>query len=67
VRRASFARRRYATEGVQPIEPIDIGYEPSREDDIVEVVGRLDQIGDLVDGDPSEQEQRRWLARLGEV
>jgi hypothetical protein len=63
---ASFVRRGYADGGAQPIRPLDIEYEASREGDIVEVVGRLDEIGDRIDGNPSEQEQRQWLASLGE-
>lgn len=29
---------------------LDIDYDPAWEDDIVEVVGRLDEIGDIIDG-----------------
>jgi hypothetical protein len=63
---ASFVRRGHADGGARPIRPLDIEYEANREEDIVEVVGRLDEIGDGIGGVPNEREQRQWLASLGE-
>lgn len=63
---ASFLRRGItANEGGepmvrQPVKSIDIEYEPKFEDAIVEVISRLDEIGDLIDGEvtPGEIETR---------
>jgi hypothetical protein len=63
---ASLVRRGYAKlEG--PTRPLDIEYDVSAEDEIVEVVGRLDQIGDAVDGTISRSELLDLLLLLGEV
>jgi len=63
---ASFVRQGYVSGvGGGPIRPIDIDYEEACEDAIVETVGRLDQIGDLVDGDVSPAEVLLLLQLLG--
>jgi hypothetical protein len=63
---ASFVRLGYVSGvGGGPITPIDIDYEEACEDGIVETVGRLDQIGDLVDGDVSPTEVLLLLQLLG--
>lgn len=63
---ASFVRRGYvAGEPNVPITPVAIAYEASYEELIAEAVGRLDEIGDVIDGEsPSTAETRDWLARL---
>lgn len=49
---ASFVRHGFIQGGPGPIRPLDIEYDAAPENAIVEVVGRLDQIGDRIDGDP---------------
>lgn len=59
---ASFLRRGYVVGGVNTsLRPINFDYESQYEDEIVEVVGRLDEIGDMVDGDLSRQEVSNLL------
>jgi hypothetical protein len=62
---ASFVRRGYVRGQGSPIAPIDIDYEKACEDAIVEAVARLDEIGDLVDGDLSPAEVLLLLQLLG--
>jgi hypothetical protein len=48
---ASLMRRGYARQSLStPIKPIDIGYELPHEEVLAEVIARLDEIGDAVDG-----------------
>jgi len=48
---ASFVRRGYAPQSRgTPIKPLEIVYDPHDEDCIVQVVSRLDEIGDTVNG-----------------
>ena len=61
---ASFVRRGYVAGSGGPIKPLPIDYEAAREEDIAEVVGRLDELGDIVDGEPSVDEQELWLELL---
>lgn len=64
---ASFVRRGYVSDGGrQPLVPIHIEYESGAEDDIVEGVARLDELGDAVDGEIDEDESARLIARLSE-
>jgi hypothetical protein len=63
---ASFVRRGYFEGGHGSIRPLDIIYEPSREDAIVEVIARLDELGDLIDGEISEEELKELLLSLVE-
>ncbi|CAK7261944.1 MULTISPECIES: hypothetical protein [unclassified Shinella] len=63
---ASFVRRGYvarATSGA--LHPIDIEYDAIDEELIVEIIGRLDEIGDLVDGDIDNNEREEMLKVLG--
>ncbi len=54
---ASFVRRGYiAGTKTSAIEPINIDYEVSHEEQIAEIVSRLDEIGDIVDGNISDDE-----------
>ena len=51
--------------GSAPIEPLGIEYDPEREEEIADAVARLEEIGDLIDGElPSEEETRVLLERL---
>ena len=48
---ASFVIRGYITSNIsEPIMPIQIDYEIENEDSIVDVLSRLDELGDAVDG-----------------
>jgi len=66
---ASFVRRGYLVhaDGRQT-GPIDIEYGPQDQDEalLVEIVARLDEIGDVVDGHMSNQELDMYLNRLAE-
>jgi hypothetical protein len=48
-----------------PIRLIDIDYDSSAEEAIVEIIARLDQIGDLIDGEISRREIETMLVKLG--
>ena len=55
---ASLMRRGYvgrATEG-QPVRPVEIEYEPEFEGPISEVLSRLDELGDIIDGEIDQNE-----------
>jgi hypothetical protein len=48
---ASFARRGYVSGNVDGVlNPIEIAYDKCHEDLIVDIIGRLDEIGDKIDG-----------------
>ena len=64
---ASFMRRGFvqgAADG--PIQPIDIEFEDAWEDAISAAVSRLDEIGDVVDGEVTTGEALDLLQLLGE-
>jgi hypothetical protein len=64
---ASFVRRGYVANPVgRPIRPIDIAYEDAWEEAIAATVSRLDEIGDLVDGEVMKGEIADLLQLLGE-
>jgi hypothetical protein len=63
---ASFVRLGFTSLRNGPIKPVDIDYDPKSEDAIVEVVGRLDEIGDLIDGEVTNDEIERLLAAPAE-
>ena len=58
---ASFVRRG-ADE--QPLQPIDIQYDPAAEEEIVEAVSRLDELGDAIDGAIGSAESEALIRRL---
>ena len=63
---ASFVRRGYVETRQGPVRPVAVEYDFSAEAQIVEVVGRLDEIGDLVDGAPPDRtEVDALMAALG--
>lgn len=61
---ASFVMRGYLEVVGPPIRPVDIEYEDPYEDEIVEALHYLDQIGDLIDGDVEPDRVRQLLATL---
>jgi hypothetical protein len=64
---ASFVRRGcVAGSSVGPIRTIDVDYEDAYEDAISETVSRLDEIGDVIDGEVSSDEILALLQLLGE-
>jgi hypothetical protein len=64
---ASFVRRGYvAGTRTGAVYPIDIEYEADREDVIAEIVSRLDEIGDLIDGCIGETEKIEMLRALAD-
>jgi len=64
---ASFVRRGYvANPGGGPIRPLDIAYEDAWEEGIAASVSRLDEIGDVVDGEVTRGEVLDLLQLLGE-
>ena len=54
---ASFVRWGLVANSQGPIRPIEIDYEPLLEDLIAEVIARLDEIGDLIDGEVPEDDE----------
>lgn len=64
---ASFVRRGYVAGRAEgPIRPLDIAYEEAWEEAIATAVSRLDEIGDVVDGDVTAGEVLDLLQLLGE-
>lgn len=64
---ASFVRRGYVTGGADgPIRPVAIDFEEAFEDAISAAVSRLDEIGDLIDGEVTADEALNLLQLLGE-
>jgi hypothetical protein len=62
---ASFVRHGYAFQPSSgPIRPLPIDYQAAHEDDIVEVIGRLDELGDRVDGEIGSAEMDNLRDRL---
>jgi hypothetical protein len=62
---ASFVRRGYLpSAGRSPVQPIDIGIEAAYEEAIIDAVGRLDELGDAVDGELSPDELRALIRTL---
>jgi hypothetical protein len=62
---ASFVRRGFiAPAGTERIAPLQIDYELAFEDEIVEILHRLDEIGDSVDGEVSPDEISAMLQSL---
>jgi hypothetical protein len=64
---ASFVRRGFvAGEGRGPIKPLSIEYELAYEDAIADIISKLDEIGDVIDGEvPDKGETAIYLASLG--
>ena len=64
---ASFVRWGFAAAGGQePVMSLPIEYEPDHEDAIAEIISRLDEIGDAIDGDiPGREEIAGYLVSLG--
>lgn len=62
---ASFVRRGYiAGQFHGGVTPIDIDYDANDEELIVEIIGRFDEIGDLIDGHIDDNEQQAMLKAL---
>lgn len=62
---ASFVRRGYVAQTASaPVHAIVITYEDALEDEIVEAVARMDELGDPVDGRISAEEGAELLALL---
>lgn len=65
---ASFVRRGYtARSGDGPMRPIDIDFAQAYEDGISATVSRLDEIGDVIDGELSSDEVHALIQLLGEL
>lgn len=63
---ASFMRRGFIARQRRPIRPISIEYQSCYDQQIADIIARLDEIGDVVDGDPpTEGEISDFLALLG--
>jgi len=61
---ASFIMRGYLEPVGPPIMPVDVEYEAKHEDAIVEAIAVLEQMGDSIDGDPSEEDLRQLIGDL---
>jgi len=62
---ASFIRRGYIA-GIQDerVTPIQISYDPADEHQLADIVSRLDELGDSVDGEISPEELEAMIASL---
>jgi hypothetical protein len=58
---AWFIRAGYVPGGSGPIRPLDIEYDPAAEDLIVEIVSRLTELGDFIDGEISQDELAKMI------
>lgn len=65
---ASFIRHGFVI-GLEdgPIHPIEISYETATEDVIAEIIGRITEIGDVIDGTIDDLEREQMLAVLQDV
>lgn len=64
---ASLARRGYiAGREAGPIQPLEIEFEDAWEDAISAAISRLDEIGDVIDGEVTSREVLYLLQLLGE-
>lgn len=63
---ASFVRRSYVAGNSGGIRPIDIEYDAIDEELIIKIIGRFDEIGDLIDGSIDDNEQKEMLRALQE-
>lgn len=64
---ASFVRRGYVAGSAEgPIRPFAIAYEEAWEEAIAAAVSRLDEIGDIVDGEVTQGEVLDLLQLLGQ-
>ena len=63
---ASFIKRGCVSTKETPVYPISICYEPDQEDQIAEVLSRLDELGDLIDGTIDDNELRNLIDELNE-
>lgn len=61
---ASFVRRGYIATKEKSIQPISFDYQGDREEEIVEAIARLDELGDIVDGTIDDDELRDLIERL---
>jgi DNA-binding MarR family transcriptional regulator len=61
---ASFIRRGYFGSVDGPRRPIYIQYDPSTEDQLVNIIGRLDELGDLIDGEITDEELVRMIESI---
>lgn len=62
---ASFVKRGYvAGTPSGPVQPIEIAYEANHEELLATVIGRLDELGDLVDGQITRSEADALLAAI---
>lgn len=64
---ASFIRRGYiGRQGGGPVKPITFEYDAWYEDAMADIISRLDEIGDLINGTiPDEVQISMYLAQLG--
>ena len=63
---ASFVRRGYQAPSTGgPITPLDIDYEEAWENAIVEAVTRLDEVGDIIDGEVTSEGALNLIQLLG--
>jgi hypothetical protein len=61
---SSLMKRGYVRVVDGPVRAIDIRWDP--EDAIVEPLGRLDELGDVIDGTMPDEELDDWISRLAD-
>jgi hypothetical protein len=63
---ASFIRWGFLPHDTEPGKPIAIAYDPLAEDQIVEVIARLDELGDPIDGEIADDELVEMISSLAD-
>ena len=61
---ASFVRRGYWALSAGELSPIEIEYDSACEDVIADAIGRLDELGDIIDGTIDRSEAAQLIASL---
>lgn len=63
---ASFVRWGFLPHDTEPGRPIAIEYDPPTEDRIVEVIARMDELGDPIDGEIADDELAKMIGSLAD-
>lgn len=63
---ASFIMHGYLEPVGPPTMPVEVEYESKYEEPIIETIAVLEQMGDLIDGQPSESQLRQFIDELSQ-
>ena len=64
---ASFMKRGYISRSKQPVRPVNIPFQKDREEVISEVITKLDELGDAIDGSLGHTDIMELLDKLSLV